>query len=157
MGRGNKNSSTPKKGVVAPIITGEVLLWLHRWYPLIIYCCLLVFIYILQHFNYQRTQSEEIASRLELNKERSRSIIFASMRMNNSRPSYIREQVQKRGLKLIESTEPPKRLIRRVPAQPASRENSVTSPQTNMETDSGANLQPDIQVNRQHPNGNGSR
>ncbi len=152
-----KNSGRPKKGVVAPIITGEVLLWLRRWYPLIIYCCLLIFIYILQHFNYQRTQREEIAARLELNRERSRSIIFASIRMNNSRPSYIREQVQKRGIKLIESTEPPKRLIRSAAEQANTRENSQTSPQTNIETDAGANLQTDIQINQQHPVGNGSR
>ena len=99
-----------KATVVAPIITGDALLWLKRWYPLAIYCCLLVFIYISHHFYHQRLQREEIARRLELNEERSRAVVFSSIRETNSRPSYILREVKSRGLDLEESTEPPKKL-----------------------------------------------
>lgn len=99
-----------KATVVAPIITGDALLWLRRWYPLAIYCCLLIFIYISHHFYHQRLQREEIARRLELNEERSRAVVFSSIRETNSRPSYILREVKARGIDLEESTQPPKKL-----------------------------------------------
>lgn len=116
-GKGNKKAEScgpaakkRKTTVVAPIITGDALLWLKRWYPLAIYCCLLIFFYISHHFYHQRLQREEIASRLELNEERSRAVVFSSIRENNSRPSYILREVKARGLDLEESTVPPKKL-----------------------------------------------
>jgi hypothetical protein len=81
---------------------------LRRWYPLALYCILLVFLYIGHVFNFQRLQRLEIQQRMELNNERSRSMVFSSMRMNASRHSRIVEEIERRGLKLEESTVPPK-------------------------------------------------
>ncbi len=92
------------------VITGNFMndKKVRRWYPLALWCCLLVFLYIAQHFNYQRLQRLEIQKRMELNEERSRSVVFSSMRMNSSRHSRIVEEVEKRGLPLEESQIPPK-------------------------------------------------
>ena len=45
---------------------------------------------------------------MELNNERSRAMVFSSMRMNASRHSRIVEEIERRGLNLEESTVPPK-------------------------------------------------
>ena len=92
------------------VITGDILdnKRLRRWYPLVLYCIFLVFLYIGHTFNYQRLQRLEIQQRMELNKERSRAMVFSSMRMNASRHSRIIEEIQRRGIRLEESTSPPK-------------------------------------------------
>ena len=101
----------PKPQGIAPYVTGDFLLGLKRWYPLAIWCCLLIFISIAQNFYFQSLQNEEISTRLELNRERSRAVVFSSMRLTTSRPSYIIEQVKERGIPLEESTVPPKKLV----------------------------------------------
>lgn len=92
------------------VITGDFMVdsRLRRWYPLAMYCILLVFLYIGHNFNFQRLQRLEIQQRMELNDERSRSMVFSSMRMNASRHSRIAEEIKRRGLPLEESTVPPK-------------------------------------------------
>lgn len=92
------------------VITGDFMgdRRLRRWYPLALYCILLVFLYIGHVFNFQRLQRLEIRQRMELNNERSRSMVFSSMRMNASRHSRIVEEIRRRGLPLEESTSPPK-------------------------------------------------
>ncbi len=92
------------------VITGDFMGYsrLRRWYPLALYCILLVFLYIGHVFNFQRLQRLEIQQRMELNNERSRSMVFSSMRMNASRHSHIVEEIRRRGLSLEESTIPPK-------------------------------------------------
>lgn len=92
------------------VITGDILdnERLRRWYPLTLYCIFLVFLYIGHTFNFQRLQRLEIQQRMELNEERSRAMVFSSMRMNASRHSRIMEEIQRRGIKLQESTSPPK-------------------------------------------------
>lgn len=84
---------------------------LRRVFPLVLYCCLLIFLFIAHNFHYQRLQRQEITEQLELNKERSRSIIFASMRMNYSRPSYIMEELERRKIDLHRSEIPPKKIV----------------------------------------------
>lgn len=92
------------------VITGDFMgdSRFRRWYPLALYCTLLVFLYIAHTFNFQRLQRSEIQQRMELNNERSRAMVFSSMRMNASRHSRILEEIQQRGLDLEESTVPPK-------------------------------------------------
>lgn len=101
-------SNTAQK--VSDVVTGDFIFdeKIKRVYPLVLYAALLVFLYVAHHFNYQRLQREEIQQRLELNKERGRAIVFSSMRMNQTRPSYIINEVNQRGLKLEESKTPPK-------------------------------------------------
>lgn len=92
------------------VITGDFMgdSRFRRWYPLALYCILLVFLYIAHTFNFQRLQRSEIQQRMELNNERSRAMVFSSMRMNASRHSRILEEIERRGLNLEESTVPPK-------------------------------------------------
>ena len=80
------------------VITGDFMgdSRLRRWYPLALYCILLVFLYIGHVFNFQRLQRLEIQQRMELNNERSRSMVFSSMRMNASRHSRIVEEIERR-------------------------------------------------------------
>lgn len=96
--------------IAEDIITGDILSneKLRRRYPLVLWCVFLVFLYIGIHFNYQRMQRLEIQQRILLNEERSRAVIFSSMRMNASRHSRIVEEIKRRGIPLEESTVPPK-------------------------------------------------
>lgn len=96
----------------ADVISGDFLgsSRLRRHYPTILYCTLLVFVYIGHTFNYQRLQRLEIQERMELSRERSRAMVFSSMRMNASRHSRIVEEIQRRGLPLVESETPPKEI-----------------------------------------------
>lgn len=100
------------KGVVSSIVTGDLILKLKRWYMLALYCFLLMFLFTLHHFYHQNLQRDRIRLELELNRDRSRAAVFSSMRLNNSRPSYIMEQVKERGIPLEESQQPPKKLIK---------------------------------------------
>lgn len=92
------------------VITGDFMgdSRFRKWYPLALYCIFLVFLYIGHNFNFQRLQRMEIRQRMELNTERSRSMVFSSMRMNASRHSRIIEEIRRRGIPLEESTVPPK-------------------------------------------------
>lgn len=112
IGRSSASRRQPAKDKIKTkdIITGDVLnnSKLSRWYPVIAWCVLLIFIYMGVHFNYQRLQRIEIQQRIILNEQRSRAVIFSSMRMNASRHSRIVDEVKRRGLPLEESTLPPK-------------------------------------------------
>lgn len=92
------------------VITGDFMgeRRFRKWYPLAFYCIVLVFLYIGHNFTFQKLQRLEIRQRMELNDERSRSMVFSSMRMNASRHSRIVEEIRRRGLRLEESTTPPK-------------------------------------------------
>lgn len=107
-----KNNMDKHKGLLGAIVTGDLLLWWRRWYPLALWCCLLMFVFTVHHFYHRNLQREKISLELELNRDRSRAVVFSSMRMNTSRPSYIMEQVRERGLDLEESQQPPKKLVR---------------------------------------------
>lgn len=92
------------------VITGDFMgdSRFRKWYPLAFYCIFLVFLYIGHNFTFQRLQRTEIRQRMELNNERSRSMVFSSMRMNASRHSRIVEEINRRSIPLEESTTPPK-------------------------------------------------
>ena len=77
-------------------------------YPLILYCCILILGYIAYVFYYQRTQRLEIAQRTALQEERSRAMVYQSLRMNASRHSTIIDEIKKRGIDLHNSPTPPK-------------------------------------------------
>ncbi len=108
--RGKRRGSRSGKRLPRKIITGEIFeeSRVRSHYPFALYCCLLVIAYIGYVFHYQHLQREEIRVRTELQEERSRSMVFESMRMNASRHSNIMAEVERRGLNLEESTTPPK-------------------------------------------------
>ncbi len=109
-GRPTPPKAAAPRSRMSGVITGDIIYSrkVRRWYPLALWCCVLMFVYIAQHFNYQRLQRLEIQKRMELNEERSRSVVFSSMRMNASRHSRIVDEVKRRGLPLEESQAPPK-------------------------------------------------
>ncbi len=81
---------------------------LSKAYPLLLYCCALILGYIAYVFYYQRTQRLEITQRTSLQEERSRAMVYQSLRMNASRHSTISDEIKRRGLDLINSPTPPK-------------------------------------------------
>lgn len=94
------------------VLTGDILTnrRIRRWYPVALYAVGLIFVFIAYSFWYQYRQRTEIQVRMEMNAERSRSMVFSSLRMNASRHSNIVNEVRRRGLKLEESTVPPKKV-----------------------------------------------
>lgn len=95
---------------VGGVVSGDILASarFRRFYPVALYVSVLVFAYILHIYNFQRLQRMELARRIELNEQRSRAVVFSSMRMNASRHSNIIQEIERRGLGLRESVTPPK-------------------------------------------------
>lgn len=126
--RGKRKQSLPGK-----IMTGEIFeeSKVRSHYPFALYCCVLIVAYIAYVFNYQRLQREEIRVKIELQEERSRAMVFSSMRMNASRHSNIIGEIERRGLPLIESSTPP-RIIDTHPITPTATQ-AVATPETKIE------------------------
>lgn len=110
IGKVPKKSSP--KSTVQTAISGEFFVnsKLSKWYPTLLYCILLTFIYIGHNFNFRRLQRLEIRQRIELDNERSRAMVYSSMKMNASRHSRIYEEISRRNINLKESSVPPKSL-----------------------------------------------
>lgn len=105
-----KKGKKSKKSLPGKIITGEIFEEnkVRSHYPFALYCCVLIVAYIAYVFHYQHLQRTEIGVKIELQEERSRAMVFSSMRMNVSRHSNIISEIENRGLNLIESSTPPK-------------------------------------------------
>lgn len=101
-----------RRSTVNDVITGDIIQneKIRQWYPFMLWIVLLIFIYIGINFRHQKLQRLEIQQRIQLNEERSRAVIFSSMRMNASRHSRITDEIKRRGIPLEESTVPPKKL-----------------------------------------------
>lgn len=99
-----------KQSLPGKIITGEIFAEnkVRSHYPFALYCGVLIVAYIAYVFHYQHLQRTEIGVKIELQEERSRAMVFSSMRMNASRHSNIISEIERRGLPLIESSTPPK-------------------------------------------------
>ncbi len=91
------------------MITGEILRHesARGWYPLAAWCILLIFLYIGHVFDYQRLQRIEIAREMSLHEQRSRAMVFFSMKMNAVRHSNIMREIERRGIPLREGEHPP--------------------------------------------------
>lgn len=116
-GAGNEPAATPpprKRSKAAAgvnnVLTGDILSHkgLRRWYPFILYCVVLVFVYITHVFYIHRLETTRIREEIELNALRQKSLVYSADRMNATRQSRILEQVRQRGLGLQESLVPPK-------------------------------------------------
>ena len=86
-----KKGKKSKKSLPGKIITGEIFEEnkVRSHYPFALYCCVLIVAYIAYVFHYQHLQRTEIGVKIELQEERSRAMVFSSMRMNVSRHSNI--------------------------------------------------------------------
>lgn len=91
------------------IFSGDVLYneSIRRHYPFMLYCCLLILLYMGFIFTCQRTQREEIACRIELQRERSKALLYSSERLDATRHGNITEEIKRRGLNLKEWNTPP--------------------------------------------------
>lgn len=98
------------KTTVQNAISGEFFAnsKLKKYYPKIIYCVILMFVFIGYNFHFRYLQRREIQTRIERDNERSRSMVYSSMRLNASRPSRIYEEVARRNLNLTVPSVPPK-------------------------------------------------
>lgn len=94
---------------ISDVITGEILRHesARGWYPLAAWCILLIFLYIGHVFDYQRLQRIEIAREMSLHEQRSRAMVFFSMKMNAVRHSNIMREIERRGIPLREGEHPP--------------------------------------------------
>ena len=91
------------------IFSGDVLYneSVRRHYPFMLYCCLLILLYMGYIFTCQRTQREEISCRIELQRERSKALLLSSERLEATRHGNITEEIKRRGLNLKEWNTPP--------------------------------------------------
>ena len=98
-----------KKRSSKRIISGEVLYSksVKRHYPFMLYCTLLILLYMGFVFQGQRVQREEIECRIELQRRRARSLIYSSERIEATRHSNIQNEITKRGIKIKEWPTPP--------------------------------------------------
>lgn len=115
IGESAHEEETPKRErkvakKVGGVVSGDILGSdrMKRVYPVALYVSVLIFVYIFHIYNFQRLQRVELARKIELNEQRSRSVVFTSLRMNASRHSNIMREIDRRGLGLKESVTPPK-------------------------------------------------
>ena len=98
-------TSNPSHG----IFSGDVLYResVRRHYPFALYCCLLIILYMGYVFTCQRAQREEISSRIELQKVRSRALLISSEKLEAVRHNNLVEEIKRRGLPLKQWNTPP--------------------------------------------------
>ncbi len=98
-----------KKRSANTIFSGGVLYnpTIRRYYPFILYCCLLVLIYMGYFFAGQRLQREEITSQMELQKLRTRSLLMSTERHRATSHDNIIKDIERRNLKIKQWNIPP--------------------------------------------------
>ena len=97
------------------IFSGDVLYSesVRRHYPFMLYFCLLILLYMGYIFTCQRTQREEIACRIELQKTQAKALLYSSERLQATRYNNITEEIAKRKIGIKQWNTPPK-VIKRV-------------------------------------------
>ena len=91
------------------IFSGDVLYSesVRRHYPFALYCCLLILLYMGYVFTCQRAQREEISCRIELQRERSKALLYSTERLNATRYNNITEEIKARGISIRQWNTPP--------------------------------------------------
>lgn len=109
---GGTETKKRKASAVRRVISGDILQSskLQRHYPFILYCCLLIVLYMTFVFDYQRTERNKIERKIELQQVRAKALIYSSKKLDISRYSFICNEIQKRGLDIKESEEPINRI-----------------------------------------------
>lgn len=95
---------------VGPVLSGSILTKaeVRRQYPYILFMAVLMFLYIANGYRIQKLHRQKENLTKELKEMRNRSLTLASMRMSSTRQSEIIKELEKRGIPLIEATEPPR-------------------------------------------------
>lgn len=97
-----------RKGTVKNVLSGDALVPLAKQhYTFVLYCCVLIMLYMGYVFSSQRLQRREIECRIELQRVRAKSLIYSSERIEASRHSTIVKEVEQRGLQIKEWPTPP--------------------------------------------------
>lgn len=94
---------------IGEIISGSILTKaeVRRQYPYILFMAVLMFLYIANGYNMQKLHRNNELLSDQVKELRARSLTMASMRMTATRQSEIIKELKKRGIPLIEATEPP--------------------------------------------------
>lgn len=97
------------------IFSGDVLYSksVRRHYPFMLYCCLLILLYMGYVFTCQRAQREEITCRIELQRTRSKALLYSSERLRATRYNNLTEEIEKRGIEIKQWNNPPQ-VIKRI-------------------------------------------
>ena len=107
--KASSTEKTGRKGAVKDVLSGGVLVSspAKKHYTFVLYCCLLIILYMGYLFSAQRLQREQIECRIELQKSRAKSLLYSSEKISASRHSNITSEVKKRGIKIQEWPTPP--------------------------------------------------
>lgn len=93
---------------VKSVVSGNILDSKRRYFPFIMYCCLLAAVYLWHLISYQSLQRRELNARHTTEQMRLRAIAYRAIRMNSERFSSLTERVEQMGIDIEESVEPPK-------------------------------------------------
>lgn len=91
------------------IFSGDVLYSksVRHHYPFMLYCCLLVLLYMGYVFTCHRTQREEISCRIELQEKRAKALVYSSERLSATRYNNLSKEIERRGIKIKQWNTPP--------------------------------------------------
>lgn len=102
-----------KLGSIKDLLDGSLIAndFIVRQLPYIVFLVLLAFIYIANRYNAEKVVRESIELTKEINDLRAEAITTSSELMFISKQSEVSKLVQKRGLGLKESVEPPRKIV----------------------------------------------
>lgn len=102
-----------KLGSIKDLLDGSLIAndFIVRQLPYIVFLVLLAFIYIANRYNAEKVVRESIELTKEINELRAEAITTSSELMFISKQSEVSKLVQKRGLGLKESVEPPRKIV----------------------------------------------
>ena len=105
----NEDFSEIKSNKVRDVLNGNFLMknFIQKYYPLLLLIALLSIFYIGNRYEYEARVRQENRLREELRNTRYESLVISAELMQLTRRSSVLEMVNRRGLGLVESTEPP--------------------------------------------------
>jgi len=102
-----------RKGFIRELLDGSVLTkgLITRQLPYLIFLTLLAIIYIGNRYNAEKIVRQTVVLQNKIKELRAESVSISAKLMDISKQSEVSKLVSERGLDLIESMEPPKRLV----------------------------------------------
>ena len=102
-----------KLGSIKDLLDGSLIAndFIVKQLPYIVFLVILAFIYIANRYNAEKVVRESIELTKEINELRAEAITTSSELMFISKQSEVSKLVEKRGLGLKESVEPPRKIV----------------------------------------------
>ena len=102
-----------RKGFIRELLDGSVLTkgLVTRQLPYLIFLTLLAIIYIGNRYNAEKIVRQTVVLQNKIKELRAESVSISAKLMDISKQSEVSKLVSERGMDLIESMEPPKRLV----------------------------------------------